>query len=101
MKVDMKINIPDHLSDADLVAKLGSLADREREATAHLIALLVEVDARRLYLAAGVPSLLMYCTDVLRLSDDEAHNHIEAVRAARKSPVVPPGTIPRPSTTSE
>jgi hypothetical protein len=84
----MKINIPSHLSDAELVAELTSLASRERGATAHLIAHLAEFDARRLYLAAGFPSLFAYCTEVLRLSEPEAYNRIEAARAARRFPVI-------------
>jgi hypothetical protein len=52
----MKITIPSHLSDAALVAGVKSLAGREREATAQLIAHLAEIDARRLHLGAGFPS---------------------------------------------
>jgi hypothetical protein len=84
----MKINIPSHLSDAELVAELTSLASRERGVTAHLIAHLAEFDARRLYLAAGFSFLFAYCTAVLRLSEPEAYNRIEAARAARRFPVI-------------
>jgi hypothetical protein len=84
----MKISIPSHLSDADLVAEVTSLAGREREATAQLIAYLAELDARRLYLPAGFSSLFTYCTEVLRLSEAEAYNRIEAARAARRFPVI-------------
>src|SRR5712691_1668752 len=88
MKDTMKINIPSHLSDADLVAEVKSLAGREREASAHLIAHLAELDARRLYLGAGFSSLFTYCREVLRLSEAEAYNRIEAARAARRFPVI-------------
>src|SRR5712692_5270209 len=84
----MKINIPSHLSDAELVAAVKSLAGRECEATAHLIAHLAELDARRLYLGAGFSSLFTYCTEVLRLSEAEAYNRIDAARAARRFPVI-------------
>ena len=84
----MKIDIPSHLSDDALVAEVTSLAGREREATAHLIAHLAELDARRLYLGAGFSSLFTYCTEVLRLSEAEAYNRIEAARAARRFPIV-------------
>jgi len=84
----MKINIPSHLSDAELVAEVKSLAGREREATAHLIGHLAELDARRLYLGAGFSSLFTYCIEVLRLSEAEAYNRIEAARAARRFPVI-------------
>jgi hypothetical protein len=84
----MKINIPSHLSDDDLVAKVRSLVGREREATVDLIAHLAELDARRLYLGAGFSSLFTYCMEVLRLSEAEAYNRIEAARAARRFPVI-------------
>ena len=48
----MKIEIPSHLSDDELVSQLKSLARGEREATARLIAHLAELDARGLYRAA-------------------------------------------------
>src|SRR2546428_2140578 len=88
MKDSMKINIPSHLSDAELVAEVKSLAGREREASAHLIAHLAELDARRLYLGAGFSSLFTYCMEVLRLSEAEAYNRIEAARAARRFPII-------------
>ena len=53
-----------------------------------LIALLAELDARRLYLGAGCSSLFTYCTQVLRLSEHAAYGRIEAARAARQYPVV-------------
>ena len=84
----MKIDIPSNLSDAALVAEVRSLAGRQREASAHLIAHLAELDARRLYLGAGFSSLFTYCTEVLRMSEAEAYNRIEAARAARKFPLV-------------
>jgi hypothetical protein len=84
----MKINIPSHLSDDDLVANVTSLAGREREATVDLIAHLAELDARRLYLGAGFSSLFTYCTEILQLSEAEAYNRIEAARAARRFPVI-------------
>jgi hypothetical protein len=84
----MKINIPSHLSNDELVAEVTSLAGRERGATAHLIAHLAELDARRLYLGAGFSSLFTYCMEVLRLSEAEAYNRIEAARAARRFPII-------------
>jgi len=87
-QMSMKITIPSHLSDAALVAGVKSLAGREREATAHLIAHLAEIDARRLHLGAGFPSLFAYCVEVLQLSEAGAYNRIEAARAARKFPVI-------------
>jgi hypothetical protein len=77
-----------HLSDQALLEEVKGAAGREREATARLIALLAELDARRLYLGQGCSSLFTYCTQVLRLSEHAAYRRIEAARTARKFPVV-------------
>jgi len=84
----MKIDIPSHLSDDELVAEVKTLARCEREATACLIAHLAELDARRLYLPAGFSSLFNYCCEVLHLSEPAAYNRIEATRAARRFPLI-------------
>src|SRR5712691_437767 len=84
----MKIDISSHLTDDALVAQLKSLARCEQEATACLIAHLAELDARRLYLAAGFSSLFAYCCEVLHLSEPAAYNRIEAARAARRFPII-------------
>ncbi|MBI4263711.1 MAG: hypothetical protein HY657_05010 [Acidobacteria bacterium] len=76
------------LSDHDLLAAVKQLAARERHATAHLIASLVELDARRLYLGEGCSSLFTYCTQILHLSEHAAYGRIEAARAARRFPVI-------------
>ena len=77
-----------HLSDDELIAEVGRLAEHERQATANLIASLAELDARRLYLGQGCSSLFTYCTQVLHLSEHAAYGRIEAARAARRFPVV-------------
>ena len=41
------------LSDQDLLAQLHLAAQAEHRATAHLVALLIELDSRRLYLGEG------------------------------------------------
>ena len=76
------------LSDQDLLAQLQLAAQAESRATAHLIALLVELDSRRLYLGEGFPSLFAYCTDALHLSEPAAYNRIEVTRAARRFPII-------------
>jgi len=85
---DMSTHIPSHLSDAALEAEVKRLAHCEREATVHLVTHLAELDARRLYLGAGFSSLFTYCTTVLRLSEHESYNRIEAARAARRYPII-------------
>ena len=64
----MTTNAPDctTFSDRDLLAMVHRLASDERRATAHLIASLAELDARRLYLGQGC--LLQRVVWQLRLS---------------------------------
>jgi hypothetical protein len=76
------------LSDDELLNEVMRLAGDERSATARLIAALVEIDARRLYLGQGCSSLFVYCTRVLYLSEHAAYGRIEAARVARRFPVV-------------
>ncbi len=79
---------PASLSDATLLAETVRAAGAERRAAAELIALLAEVDARRLYLGQGDPSLFAWCTSVLRLSESAAYGRITAARAARRYPLI-------------
>ena len=53
-----------------------------------MIALLSQLDARRLYLGEGCSSLFAYCTQVLHLSEHAAYGRIGAARTARKFPIV-------------
>ncbi len=76
------------LSDAALLAEAVRVAGAERRATAGLVALLAEVDARKLYLGEGYPSLFAWCTAVLHLSEPAAYSRIAAARAARRYPII-------------
>ncbi len=76
------------LSNDELVGRVKSLAECEREATAGLIAHLAELDKRRLYLVEGCSSLFTYCTQVLHLSEHAAYGRIEAARLVQRFPVM-------------
>jgi hypothetical protein len=76
------------LADAEIVSRLQSLAASERDATAHLVVHLGELEARDLHLKAGHGSLFAYCRDALAFSEHESYNRIEAARAARRFPVI-------------
>src|SRR6266850_2768028 len=77
------------LSDQDLLARIGVLAGKEREASVDLVAHLAALDARpSLYAAQGYGSLFTYCTEVLRLSEDATCNRIHAAGACRRFPVI-------------
>jgi hypothetical protein len=83
------LSLASGLSDHDLLARLGVLAGKEREATAELVAHLAALDARpALYAAQGYGSLFTYCTDALRLSEDATCNRTKAARACRRFPVI-------------
>ncbi len=77
-----------HLSDPSLLQSAVTNAGRERTATADLLADLAEIDARRLHLPAGYPSLYAYCAGELHLCEHAALKRIQAARAARRFPVI-------------
>jgi HNH endonuclease len=77
-----------HLSDRDLLVQVTRAAAQERQATAQLVALLIEVDARKLYATQSCSSLFTYCVQVLHCSEHAAYLRIEAARAARRFPVI-------------
>jgi len=87
MKNDILTSLT-RLSDAELVARVKSLVARERDATAHLVAHLAELDTREVHLREGYESLYVYCRDALGLSEGESYNRIEVARAARRFPVI-------------
>src|SRR5262245_8324945 len=61
-----------HLSDDALLRDLATATARERGATAEVLALIAEVDDRKLYLPAGYASMYAYCVGELHLSEDAA-----------------------------
>jgi hypothetical protein len=77
-----------HLSDEALLRDLATATARERGATAEVLALIAEVDERKLYLPAGYSSMFAYCVGELRLSEDAACKRITVARAARRFPAI-------------
>lgn len=63
------LSLVDQLSNQEVVARVKHLAQREREATAALIAHLAVLDERQLYLVEGCASMFTYCLQVLYLSE--------------------------------
>lgn len=86
--MDSVIVDPSSLTDEQLVEATARMATAEREATADLIAHLMEFEARELHLRLGHPSLFAYCCEVLRLSEHETYNRIEVARASRRCPML-------------
>jgi hypothetical protein len=76
------------VSDDELLRRLSELLGRSRRCEADLVAHLGEVDARRLYAREAAPSMFVYCTSVLHLSEAEAWLRITAARATREHPML-------------
>jgi hypothetical protein len=77
-----------HVSDPVLLRDLTEMVAHDRLTTATVLAHIAEVDARRLYVAAGYPSMFVYCVDELHMSEGEAYRRIHAARAAREFPAL-------------
>src|SRR5439155_13696569 len=77
-----------HLSNRVLLRDLAPLVAQNRATTAALLAHIAEVDARRLYLPAGFPSIYLYCVHELRLSEEAAFKRIHAARTGRRFPAL-------------
>ena len=84
----MEIVCFETMSDREVVERLAELLRQERRLTAAVLAHLGEVEARQLYLPAACPSMFVYCTRVLGMSEDQAFKRIRAARAARRYAVV-------------
>src|SRR5213593_2163812 len=69
-----------------LLARVRELVRRGNETEAELLAHLGEVDARRLYLEEGCPSMFAWCQRVLHFAEGVAYKRIQAARAARQYP---------------
>ena len=76
------------LSDDALLCNLESVLGSQRQLLARLLAYLAEVEQRRLHLKAAYSSLFAFCTERLRMSEDEACRRIGAARLARRFPVI-------------
>jgi hypothetical protein len=74
----------DAMTDDELLRRLSTLVAGSRHTEADLVAHIGEVDARRLYLREATPSMFVYCTERLHLSETEAGLRIAAARAARR-----------------
>ena len=81
----MVINLT-QISDEALATATKQAAQLERQATAALLSLLIEVERRGLQLALGYSSMFVYCTRALHFSEQAAYSRITAARAARRFP---------------
>ena len=74
--------------DDELLRRLAEILRQSRRVEADLVAHIAEVDARRLYARSASPSMFLYATEVLHLSEAEAYLRIAAARASREHPVL-------------
>jgi 5-methylcytosine-specific restriction endonuclease McrA len=77
-----------HLEDHAPLCALTQLVTQDRATTAALLAHIVEVEERRLYLYEACPSMFVYCKRVLHLSESATYKRIHAARAARRFPAI-------------
>ena len=76
------------LTDEALVAETKRMAAVERQATAELLLLLIELERRGLHLALGYSSMFTYSTRALLMSEQAAYKRITVARAARRYPAI-------------
>jgi hypothetical protein len=71
-----------------LIAKAKDLAAKYRRSVADLIALIAELDRRRIFAPAGYSSTFEFCVRELLVSEDDAYRLIRSARASIKRPEV-------------
>src|SRR5258706_15706312 len=76
------------LSNAEVERELAERVTQGWNDTAVVLALIAEVDERRLYVPAGYPSMFAYCVEKLRFSEDAAYRRIRAGRLCRQFPAL-------------
>src|SRR5882762_5398119 len=77
-----------HLANQSVLREYDAIESRENGDTATALALLGEIDARRLYVPAGFPSMYAYCLGARHMSEDRAYKRIRIARAAREFPAI-------------
>src|SRR5262247_3873532 len=76
------------LSDTELLARIPGIVQAERIASADVVAHLMEVERRRLYLDQACSSLYTYCRERLGYSEDAALKRARVARLALRLPPV-------------
>jgi len=86
----MEIDATKKLSDAELTTTLKKAIAAERFNIATSVACLIEITARDLHIRMGAPSLFVYLTRELRMSESSASKRCAAIRAVRNFPEIMP-----------
>jgi 5-methylcytosine-specific restriction endonuclease McrA len=84
----MRADMFNHFSDSALIGHRPAVTAQKRATDATFLAWVGEVDARKLYLPQGHPSMLVYCVHALNQTEDVALKYIRAARVARQFPEI-------------
>jgi hypothetical protein len=84
----MKSYARSHLADDTLMRSVVANTATVRHATADQLADIGEVDARKLYLPAGYPSMFAFCMHELHMTEAAAFRRIHVARKARRFPAI-------------
>ena len=76
------------LSNDALIQELEQNVTQDGPHTARQVALIAEVERRRLFAPEGYPSMYAYCVGRLHLSEDAAYKRIQVARFSRRYPSV-------------
>ena len=76
------------LTDNAVIREMKENIAQDDPHTARQVALIGEVERRRLYAPAGHQSMFAYCLGELHLSEDAAYKRLQVARAARECPGV-------------
>lgn len=74
------------MPDSALLERSDALVERERREVACLLAVIGEVDRRRLHLWVGYSTMFEYCVGRWKYSRDDAYRRLHAARACRRHP---------------
>jgi 5-methylcytosine-specific restriction endonuclease McrA len=77
-----------HLPNGALLQTLHDKVALGRLGTAEVVALIAEVEKRKLHRQAGCSSIFVYCIKKLGFSEDEASRRVHSARAARRFPII-------------
>ena len=76
------------MKSSELVNRLIEAVKCENSATAELVALIAEVDARKVFLEHACSSTFRFCVERLGMSEGAAYKRIQVARVARRFPVL-------------
>jgi|SRR5215471_1091251 len=76
------------MTNEALIHELEESVAQDCPHSARQVALIGEVERRRLFAPAGYPSMYRYCVGKLHLSEDAAYKRIQVARVARRYPAV-------------